>query len=239
MESIQRDIHHLPFEALINAAYLHTAIYADMHHNYYWSDDYSASYYIAQAKAGFITLTEVYDDKELLLPEIQFDYALLDLNDLHSSKKVAKLIRKENLQITIDNNIEEIAQHIDSCHKNNWLTPHYASILRSTENIDDNFKVMTSYIEKEGEIIAGEIGYIIGATYTSLSGFSNKSKCYNNYGSAQLVLLGEYLKENSFTLWNLGHPFMEYKIALGAKVYDREVFLEYWFDAIQKRLHQD
>ena len=230
MEDIQRDIHHLPYEALINPHYLYKVIYADMHNNYYWSTDYSAKYYIAQAKAGFISVTEVYDNQEILLPEMQFDYAILNLDALHCSKKVSKLINKEHLSISIDNNIEEITQYIENTHKHSWLTPHYASILRATQGIDENFKVITAYIEYHGEIVAGEIGYIIGKTYTSLSGFSNKKKQYNNYGTAQLVLLGNYLKEHGFTLWNLGHPCMAYKMALGAKVYDREDFLEYWFE---------
>ena len=227
MEKIQHDIHHLPYDALINPNYLQEVIYSDMDTNYYWSDDYSAEYYIAQAKAGFISVTEVYEAQELLLPEIQFDYALLDLKHLHCSKKVAKLIAKENLHITIDSNIEEIAQYIATTHKHSWLTQHYASILSATESIDKNFKVITSYIEHHGEMVAGEIGYMIGKTYTSLSGFSNKNKAYNHYGTAQLVLLGKYLKENGFTLWSLGHT-MEYKIALGAKICEREEFLKRW-----------
>jgi len=228
MEKIQRDIHYLPSEALIHLSYLEEAIYADTENNYYWSNDYSAAYYIAQAKAGFIAVTEVYKGEELLLPEIQFEYALLDLAQLHCSKKVAQLIRKENLQLTIDSNIEEIAQYIDETHKHSWLTKQYASILRSTEGVDKNFKVITAYVEHHGEVIAGEIGYMIGKTYTSLSGFRRKNKVYNNYGTAQLVLLGRYLKENGFTLWNLGHV-IPYKKALGAEVYERERFLERWF----------
>lgn len=230
MENIQRDIHYLPYEALINSSYME-AIYANTNNNYYWSDDYSASYYIAQAKAGFIAVTEVYQGQELLLPEIQFEYALLDLAQLHCSKKVAKLISKENLKLSIDNNIEEIAEHISKTHKRSWLTKQYASILRSTEGVDKDFKVITAYIEHKGELIAGEIGYIIGKTYTSLSGFSKKDKAYNNYGTAQLVLLGQYLKENGFTLWNLGHT-MSYKKALGAEICEREDFLEYWLKSI-------
>ena len=228
MENIQRDIHYLPYEALINPSYLQESIYADIECNYYWSDDYSAEYYIAQAKAGFITVTEVYKGQELLLPEIQFEYALLDLEQLHCSKKVAKLISKENLQLTIDSNIEEIAGYIDETHKNAWLTKQYASILRSTVGLDKNFKVITAYVEHDGEVIAGEIGYMIGRTYTSLSGFSKKNKEYNNYGTAQLVLLGKYLKENGFSLWSLGHN-MPYKKALDAEMCDRECFLVRWF----------
>lgn len=228
MENIQRDIHYLPYEALINPSYLQEAIYTDIDSNYYWSDDYSAEYYIAQAKAGFISVTEVYKRQELLLPEIQFEYALLDLKQLHCSKKVAKLIRKENLQLTIDSNIEEIAEHICEAHKNSWLTKQYAGILRSTAGLDKNFKVITAYVEHHGELIAGEIGYMIGRTYTSLSGFSKKNKEYNNYGTAQQVLLGRYLEENGFTLWSLGHD-IPYKKALGAEICERECFLERWF----------
>jgi Leu/Phe-tRNA-protein transferase len=227
MENIQRDIHYLPYEALTNLSYL-DAIYADTECNYYWSDDYSAAYYIAQAKAGFICVTEVYKGQELLLPEIQFEYALLDLAQLHCSKKVAKLIRKENLQLTIDNNIEEIAEYIDKAHKRTWLTKQYAHILRSTEGVDEDFKVITAYVEHHGEVVAGEIGYMIGKTYTSLSGFCKKDKKHNNYGTAQLVLLGRHLKENGFTLWSLGHD-MSYKRALGAEICERERFLERWF----------
>jgi len=228
MENIQRDIHYLPYEALINPGYLEGAVYSDTDNNYYWSDDYSAEYYIAQAKAGFISVTEVYNGQELLLPEIQFEYALLDLEQLHCSRKVAKLISKENLQITIDSNIEEIAGYIEETHKNSWLTTQYASILRSTIGSDKNFKVMTAYVEHHGEVIAGEIGYMIGRTYTSLSGFSKKNKAYNNFGTAQLVLLGQYLKENGFRLWSLGHN-IPYKKALGAEICQRECFLERWF----------
>jgi len=223
MENIQRDIHYLPYKALIDLDYLQ-AVYDNTQNNYYWSDDYSARYYIAQAKAGFIAVSEVYNNQELLLPEIQFEYALLDLKNMHTSRKVAKLLTKKKLEIRIDNNIEEIAKYINKAHKRSWLTAQYTSILKSTQCIDKDFEVITAYIEHHGEIIAGEIGYIIGKTYTSLSGFSNKEKIYNNYGTAQLILLGEYLKENNFTLWNLGHN-MEYKRVLGADILEREKFL--------------
>lgn len=232
MENIQLGIHHLSLDDLQDIPYLETYIYPDMYKNYYWSEDFSPEYYVAQAKAGFIAVTDTYEEQELLLPEIQFSYALLDFKDLHSSKKVKKLIASKSLTLTIDNNIEEIAQYIELNHKNSWLTPQYTQMLRATDGIDAEFKVITAYIECQGDIVAGEIGYIIGQTYTSLSGFSRKEKQYNNYGTAQLVLLGEYLKTQNFTLWNLGQPYMDYKIALGAKVYERDVFLERWFEGV-------
>jgi len=231
MENIQLGIHPLHFEMVYDIPYLQEHIYPDMYKNYYWSQDFSPEYYIAQAKAGFIAVTDFYEEKELLLPEIQFAYALLDFKDLHISKKVAKLIRNQNLKIEIDTNIEEIAQHIDAIHKNSWLSKQYTKTLRATEGLDKNFKIITAYIEADGNIVAGEVGYIIGKTYTSLSGFSSKEKKYRNYGKAQLVLLGKYLKEHRFSFWNLGQPYMDYKIALGAKIYERQDFLKHWFNA--------
>ena len=232
MQNTQLGIHHLSFEEVNDVAFLSHYIYPDAYKNYYWSEDFSPEYYIAQAKAGFIAVTDVHEEKELLLPEIQFSYALIDFDALHCSKKVSKLIRKKNLHIEIDSNIEEVAQHINNAYKDNWLSPRYVQTLQATHELDKSFKVITVYIEEAGEMIAGEIGYILGKTYTSLSGFSSKTKPYQNYGTAQLVLLGQYLHAQGFAFWNLGQPYMDYKLALGAKVYEREDFLLRWFDAI-------
>jgi len=80
--------------------------------------------------------------------------------------------------------------------------------------------------------LAGEIGYIIGSTYTSLSGFSIKEKQYSNWGKLQMVLLSKYLDTNNFSFWNLGHPYMQYKLDMGAKVLSRIEFLERWLPKI-------
>ncbi len=88
------------------------------------------------------------------------------------------------------------------------------------------------YDKRTKELIAGEIGYKINSTYTSLTGFSLKEKIYNNWGKLQLVLLAQYLEKNNYSFWNLGHPYMQYKFDLGAKIYSREEFLEKWFFVI-------
>jgi Leu/Phe-tRNA-protein transferase len=231
MNNIQLGIHHLPYDEITNPEILHRFIYPDMLKNYYWSDDFSPEYYIAQAKAGFIAVTDYYEEKELLLPEIQFSYALLDFRDLHISRKAKKLLNKKELQLEISQNLDEVVAGINKSHKNNWLTPRYFDTLKATQNIDENFKMISACIRNEKKVIAGEIGYIIGKTYTSLSGFSSREKKYHNYGTVQLVLLAKYLEKNHFAFWNLGQPYMSYKLALGAKVYERQAFLKRWFEA--------
>jgi len=232
MSNAQLGIYQLTYEDLYDINVLFS-IYTNHQANYYWSDDYSASYYIAQAKAGFIAVSDTIANQELLLPEIQYAYALLDFEDLHIPKRVSKLIKTKNLSIVIDDNFEEIQEYIDAYHKNNWLTPRYTSILRQTQELKDtNFKAITAYIEYQGEIVAGEIGYIIGSTYTSLSGFSDRK--FKSFGTAQLILLAKKLQKNGFAFWNLGHPYMDYKQKLGAKIYQRDEFLTRWYKAIQK-----
>jgi len=209
-----------------DTAYLKKHIYPNMAANYYYSYNYSAEFYIAAAKAGFIAVTESFKDIELLIPEIQYDYALLDFKDLHISRKVKKLLKSNRPTLTISHNLDDVFNAINKAHKNSWLTPKYLQTLKECNLKNDNFKAISVAIYQDNILISGEIGYIIGNTYTSLSGFSKKK--YNNYGKLQLVMLAKYLEQNNFAFWNLGHPHMSYKLALGAKVYTRAEFLKRW-----------
>ncbi len=233
METIQLGIHHLPYDVVTDRNLLEKSVYPDMRKNYYWSEEFSAAYYIAQAKAGFIAVTDHFEEEELLLPEIQFAYTLLYFNDLHISRKVRKLLRRRKPELTVSEDLDEVAHAIGSAHRDNWLTPRYLDMLKETKGKDGNFRVISVSVRENGELVSGEIGYIIGRTYTSLSGFTRREKRYNNYGTAQLVLLSEYLEKEGFAFWNLGQPYMAYKLALGARIYERPDFLERWFEATE------
>jgi len=229
-------VYPLTYEEATDRSYLESIIYPDMRRNYYWSDDFSPDFYIAQAKAGFIAVTDIYEGKELLLPEIQFSYALLDFANLHISRKVKSLLKKASPKLILTSNIAPIAQKIRHYHPHCWLTPRYETMLMQTHGLDPSFQVVGAYIEAEdGSMVAGEIGYAIGHTYTSLSGFSSRQKAYRNYGTAQLVLLGEYLAAKGFAFWNLGQSYMPYKFDLGAINHTRDAFLKRWYTHINKR----
>ncbi|MCF6206772.1 MAG: hypothetical protein L3J47_07785 [Sulfurovum sp.] len=230
MSQLQLGVYPLSYEEVNDPLTLREKIYPDMRHNYYWSKDFSPEFYIAQAKAGFIAVTDVFEGHELLLPEIQFSYTLLYFEDLHISTKVRKILKKHCPKLHIGTDIIPIARKIQHYHKNCWLTDTYLQTLLATQHNDDNFQLMTAYIEEGGELIAGEIGYVIGNVYTSLSGFSCRQKRYCNYGTTQLVLLAHYLQTHGFAFWNLGQSYMPYKFSLGAKQYDRQKFLELWYD---------
>ena len=227
---IDSPIEHLPYETFFYEEELEP-IYVNMHQHYYWSDDFTAEYYVAQAKAGFIAVSMEREGVVYLTPEIQKSYALLDFKDLHVSKKVKKLINSKNLQIEVGYEFDQVAEQIKKYHVFCWLNKAYVNTLKEVNELEDDCRVVTVTLKDKGQIIAGEFGYVIGKTYTSLTGFSSKEKAYNNYGKAQLVLLAQHLEKEGFDFLNLGQPFMPYKLALGAKVYEREEFLTRWFDS--------
>lgn len=168
---------------------------------------------------------------------MQFEYALLELQDLHVSKKVKKLINQNQYEIKINHNLLEIIESLETFHEDSWIKQDYKKMIFELNKYDSKeFKLFTFelYDKNSKKLIAGELGYIIANSYTSLSGFSSKDKNYRNWGKLQLVLLGQYLKENSFKIWNLGHPYMDYKLELGAKVYKRLDFIKIWHEAIRE-----
>ena len=213
-------------------------LYANMSNDYYWSNDWSEEFYIELVKMGFINTS--FDTKEglVLLPELQFEYGLLDFENLHVSKKVKKLLQKDDATLYFNSRFDEVIAKFSTQHKNNWLKNEYAELIKNlykNRETTRNFELICiELISKESdELIAGELGYIIGKTYTSLSGFSSKEKKYNNYGTLQLVLLAKHLQKEGFDFWNLGHPHMEYKHRLGSFTYSREDFLHRWERSIK------
>ncbi len=204
--------------------------------DYYCSDDFSPEFYIKLAQAGFISTTMIYKKVPLLLPEIQCEYAILDFKDLHISKKVKKLLAQKNYDLLINRNLEKVLDNIEKYHKESWIIEEYRQMLIKLKDYDkdENFELLSvELFDKEADkLIAGEIGYKIGKTYTSLTGFFKRNKKYDNWGKLQLVLLAQYLQKNNYDFWNLGHACLKYKIDLGAKVYKRSDFLNRWKKSI-------
>lgn len=195
-------------------------------------------FYIELARAGFISTTYDTEDGLILLPELQYNYAILDFKNLHISKKVKKLMDESSYEFSINSRFNEVLEKFSSQHKYNWLKEDYVELLKNLHVKSDeksNFKIISVELvcKKSDELIAGEVGYIIGKTYTSLSGFSSREKKYANYGTLQLVLLSKYLENNGFEFWNLGHPHMEYKQRLGCVKHSRIEFLKRWDKAVQ------
>jgi len=203
-----------------------------MQENYYAYEYFSPTMYIKLAKAGFISTTATLANKKTyLLPEIQFEYAVLYFENLHISKKVKKLMQKDDFVFVKNKNLNLVIESINDFHKDSWINKEYKDMLLDIfSNKQDNFELLSFelYSKDYSTLIAAEIGYKIGSVYTSLTGFSNREKEYNNYGKLQLVLLSKYLQNNNYRFWNLGHACLQYKLDLGAIILKRDAFLEQW-----------
>lgn len=175
-------------------------IYSNTNVNYYLSDDFSKEFYILLAKTGFISTSIFIDNLFYLLPEIQFEYAILDFDNLHINKRVKKLINQNNFEFLINKDINKNLEKLNDYHKDNWLTNKYKDLIVNLyKNPDNNFSILSIelYDKNSKELIAGEIGYKINSTYTSLSGFSSKDENYKNWGKLQMVLLAFYLEKTT------------------------------------------
>ena len=230
-------ISYLSFDDIKNKNILFNHIYANEKSNFYISDDLSKDFYINQALCGFISTSVTIEDKFYLVPEMQFEYAILDFENLHISKKVQKLINKSEYEFSINTNLNLVLENIEKFHKNNWLNSKYKELMLSLKDyihptIDFKIFSIELYDKNTKELISGEIGYKINSTYTSLTGFSSDNKKYNNWGKLQLVLLSHYLQKENFSFWNLGHPYMQYKFDLGAVKYSRKDFLQRWLSKV-------
>jgi Leu/Phe-tRNA-protein transferase len=231
-------VYYLTFEDIKDENILFNYIYANENSNFYISDDLSKDFYINQANCGFISTSIYLEEKFYLVPEMQFEYAILDFEDLHISKKVKKLLNKNDFIFTINKNFDEVIKNIQAHHETNWLSCEYHQLLKELldykhPSIDFEVKSFEVWDKSTNTLIAGEIGYKISATYTSLTGFCLKDKKYNNFGKLQLVLLAKYLQENNYSFWNLGHPYMQYKFDLGAKIFPRKDFLKRWLKEVK------
>jgi len=147
-------------------------------------------------------------------------------------------LKKRGLSLCITRDIGPILEGLDSAHPSNWLRGPYPGLLKelANEQGSDSFGTMTPRVIAveirdmvNNTLVGGEVGYSTGAIYTSLSGyFLRHQPEYNHMGKLQLTTLAILLQSSGYHFWNLGHPYMEYKVHLGAKVLKRPLFLERW-----------
>lgn len=226
------EIYYISEEDLNNPDIVEHIQTSDTSH-FYWSTDWSPGFYTRLAYEGLISITYKTDQGGwVLLPEMQRKYAVLDWKDLHISRHVKRLLPRKNLySFRINHNPEGLIKNIQNYHTECWLNDQYAAILKSLNSsaLNSVCRVFTTELYDQTDcLVAGEVGYRIGNIYTSLSGFVLRDRKYSNWGIMQMVLLCRYLQAEGYCFWNLGHPYMEYKTRLGAKILNREEFLKRW-----------
>ena len=166
-----------------------------------------------------------------LLPKLHKKRCLLFYEDLHVSRSSRKHSRK--FTVTVDQCFDECVNNCIEQHGENWLYPPLVAAFRHlfrTGGIRSvHFAMHSIECWQDGKLAAGEIGYSVGAVYTSLSGFTK----VNSAGTSQLLATSSLLYLNEFEFWDLG-MILEYKSNLGAKAYSRKSFLTQLYRARTK-----
>lgn len=234
----------------LEPATLFGTIYPNPRLTYFWSVDWSPEFYVKQARAGMIAVAYHHDGAgDLLIPEMQDAYAVLDFANLRIPKAARKAMRSEawtqgeiGLRVTADP-MPVMAGICTTFGDGCWLLESYRELmcaLAANPPMEPPFRLEVVELRHlpTNTPVAGELGYTIGATYTSLTGFFVREPRWSGMGLLQLVLLGEALAANGYAFWNLGHPEMQYKHDLGAQVLARGAFLERWLPARDAPMRQ-
>ncbi|MBF0453040.1 MAG: hypothetical protein HQK75_20230 [Candidatus Magnetomorum sp.] len=227
---------YIKLSHLQDETFLTHCIYNNGVNNYYITDDWSPEMYDALAHAGFISVS-IKDmlGNAFLLPEMQFSYAVLHWENIHISKRLKQFILKNifhdnQYTLSINADISAVLDGIKKYHgAYSWMSDPYITVLKSMINSKQQYMITVISVElwHNKTLIGGEIGYLIGSTYTSLTGFFDR-KNYNNFGKVQLLCLASLLKKSTIMFWNMGHPYMTYKFNMGAIEYQRRDFLNIW-----------
>ncbi|HAE23117.1 MAG TPA: hypothetical protein DCG47_12450 [Spirochaetaceae bacterium] len=115
-----------------------------------------------------------------------------------------------------------------AAHGDDWLSAELCAVFSALarERPARRMKMISAELYADGELVAGEIGYLIGSAYASLSGYTLRSGA----GTVQLYALSALLTQHGLSLWDLGMP-LEYKLRLGARIAPRPEFIALLRDA--------
>lgn len=215
---------------------IRSLIELDVERTLYWTPDWDPSFYIELAQAGFIATAYPHPEMgAILLPEMQEKYAVLDWENLILSKNLRKLLRsgrieEEGIELRIADSCDRVAARIVDYHQpETWLLSPYRKLLQELPTgafPDFAIHGVELWSTKENQLIAGELGYSIGRSYTSLTGFCTRpDPRWRNFGTLQIVLLAYELERRGYAYWNLGHPQLTYKLKLGAQKMPRAQLL--------------
>jgi len=223
---------------------LEQIIYPSLELECFWTDDWSPEIFRRFLLAGFLSISAPLPDRmPVLLAQLHAEYSMLDWPNLHLSRKVKRLVRsgalrERGVHLRFTENVNTVCSGIRRSYGDRtWMTPRYAQLLANARcaGPPEVRSVATEMRDRDGRLLGGEIGYCIGAVYTSLSGFLERdAPDINHYGKVQLAALGKVLEQCGYAFWNLGESTLQYKVDLGAVRTPRPEFLPRWREATQR-----
>ncbi|TYZ60377.1 hypothetical protein PybrP1_003646 [[Pythium] brassicae (nom. inval.)] len=183
---------------------------------------------------GFLPIASEYRGECFLIPKLHRKRCVLVINGAeHVPKSVKK--RGKKFKLELNRAFDEVVKGCHDQHGVSWLYPPIVEGFRKLYEAGDagveiypdrhvRFYSVELVDVESGRVAAGELGYTVGRTYTSLTGFSRVSGA----GTVQLHALGRLLHLSGFLMWDLGMS-MPYKLSLGAEDVERDLFLDHLY----------
>jgi Leu/Phe-tRNA-protein transferase len=171
-------------------------------------------------REGFIPMAFEHEGIDLLTPKLHTERAILDPAAVHMTKSAMRSARAYTLHF--NSAFDEVLDRCLATHGDGWLRPPLVAALRELAARGQGAGVRLASFEllRGGTLVAGELGALVGASWTSYSGFRSE----DGSGTVQLVALASALAGAGIRLWDLGMP-LGYKAALGSVTVDRAAFL--------------
>lgn len=154
-------------------------------------------------------------------PKLHVERCLIAPDKVRSSRSSRK--QAALYDFSVDLAFDQVMAACVRTHGDGWLTPPLCALFACLHRQADTTpapRMLSIELWREDELVAGELGYQIGAVYTSLSGFHTQS----GSGNVQLASLAAWLHRQGIQLWDLGMP-ADYKFRLGAGSYSRSDYL--------------
>jgi Leu/Phe-tRNA-protein transferase len=191
--------------------------------------DFEPGFIARLMEAGFLVMSTAVeqeydgDPSYILLPKLHLVRSALFFQNLHVKKSIQRFLGQYELHFNED--FEFILDHCVHIHGDGWLTPPLVDAIkeiRRTAGAGTNIVRPVSFgLYRNGELVAGEFGIIVGKVYTSYSGYYDE----DNAGTVQLIKTTRWLEDNGFAFFDLGMP-LDYKADLGAVDISPERFVE-------------
>ena len=159
----------------------------------------------------------------ILLPKLHVDRCIVQFCDLHVKRSARS--NSHHYRLSVDTAFDDVVQKCLKQHGESWLHPPIVDGFRRLFRSGGAGQVKMHSIEvtRDGQLVAGELGYSVGKTYCSLSGFTDLLFASGS-GSVQCLSLALMLHERGFDFWDLGMS-MDYKMKMGARNITRADFL--------------
>jgi Leu/Phe-tRNA-protein transferase len=194
---------------------------------FWWSLDYNLDFLHQCWYEGFLTMSDrISSSRDVLLPKLHVARCVVDfVNVRKPQKSCIKRAKKMGYVLTVNKAFADVCKGIQEQHGFNWFFPKLVKTFTdSNSTLPTNDKTHIVSFElwtKDGELIAGEVGVVCGACYTSYSGFMRE----DGSGTIQMFAMVQLLRQCGFRLWDLGMG-LTYKFeTYGGIDVPRETFL--------------